>query len=170
MVATISTVSTVNPFAGIPAATFASVAGMTQVNNVTYPISATGGSSGAWTVTFSLINSTTFPAYSSGGTLTPSLYTGDILTVLGGTCTVQPQIEVADGFGHGCHSDLRRGDAGRLHRLPRSSGRDEWRNGLGRDGDAQLSGRGHQRHHRKRRHELRDDDHQCSGGVGHVGE
>jgi len=93
MVATISTVSTVNPFAGIPAATFASVAGMTQVNNVTYPISATGGSSGAWTVTFALINSTTFPAYTSGGTLTPSLYTGDILTVLGGTCTVQPLIE-----------------------------------------------------------------------------
>lgn len=72
-VVTVSTVSATNPFAnmvsiGAPI-TFQGVVGMTQINGLSGFVTAVGGSSGAWTATVT-INSTTFTAYASGGTIT----------------------------------------------------------------------------------------------------
>jgi hypothetical protein len=66
-VVTLSTGGASNPFAVGNTITFASVAGMTQINALVGSVIAAGGTSGAWTVTTS-INSSAFTAWSSGGT------------------------------------------------------------------------------------------------------
>ena len=67
-VVTISTVSGSNPFTVGNSALFASVVGMTQINGLTGIVTAIGGASGAWTATVN-INTTSFTAYASGGTM-----------------------------------------------------------------------------------------------------
>lgn len=66
-VATLSTGGGSNPFAVGNTITFASIVGMTQLNGLVGTVTAIGGTSGAWTVTFN-INTTAFTAYASGGT------------------------------------------------------------------------------------------------------
>jgi hypothetical protein len=56
-----------NPFTIGQAVVFASVVGMTQINGLSGTVTATGGTSGAFTATTS-INSSGFTAYVSGGT------------------------------------------------------------------------------------------------------
>lgn len=67
-VVTINTVGS-NPFAVGNTVGLTGVVGMTQINNVNAKVTATGGSSGAWTITIN-VNSTGFGAYVSGGTMT----------------------------------------------------------------------------------------------------
>lgn len=67
-VVTINTVSVSNPFTNGTTAGLTGVTGMTQINNVNATITATGGSSGAWTITLN-VNSSGFGVYGSGGTL-----------------------------------------------------------------------------------------------------
>jgi hypothetical protein len=88
---TINTVSATNPFtvgqligiSGIPS-------GMTQIANQAALVSAIGGASGAWTVTV-LINSTSYTAYTSGGTLNYGYFFNP------GTPTQAPAIHVRSG-------------------------------------------------------------------------
>lgn len=73
-VVTISTVSVTNPFALLASAaaspvTVNGVAGMTQINGLSGICTATGGVSGAWTVTLTGIDSSGFSVYTSGGNL-----------------------------------------------------------------------------------------------------
>ena len=70
-VVTINTVSASNPVLIGEIMSFAGVVGMTQINGLNGTVSATGGSSGAWTFTVN-INSSGFTAYSSAGTATPT--------------------------------------------------------------------------------------------------
>lgn len=74
-VVTINTVSGANPFSIGNNVGFQGVAGMTQINGLVGNITATGGSSGAWTFTVN-INSSGFGVYSSGGTVNPYVLTG----------------------------------------------------------------------------------------------
>jgi hypothetical protein len=67
-VVTISSTAAANPMTVGQTAYFSGVVGMTQINNQYGTITATGGSSGAWTATVN-IASTSYTAYSSGGTL-----------------------------------------------------------------------------------------------------
>lgn len=73
-VVTINTVSVSNPFAIGNTIGFSGVGGMTQINGLTGTVTATGGSSGAWTVTVN-INSSAFSAFTSGGTANPYVLT-----------------------------------------------------------------------------------------------
>lgn len=66
-VVTLSTGGSTNPFAVGNTITFASIAGMTQLNGLVGTVTAIGGVTTAWTVTIS-INTTAFTAWSSGGT------------------------------------------------------------------------------------------------------
>jgi len=66
-VATLSTGGASNPFAVGNTITFASIVGMTQLNGLVGTVTAIGGVTTAWTVTFN-ISTTAFTAYASGGT------------------------------------------------------------------------------------------------------
>jgi hypothetical protein len=69
-VVTLSNPSSVNPFSAGQSILFSStVGGMTQIQGLDAVISATGGTSGAWTVTVP-INSSAFSAFTSGGVIT----------------------------------------------------------------------------------------------------
>lgn len=67
-VATLNNTNSVNPFSAGQNISFGSIGGMTQLNGTVATISATGGVSGAWTLTFA-IDSTGFGAYTSGGVI-----------------------------------------------------------------------------------------------------
>lgn len=67
-VATINNPTTVNPFSAGQSIIFGSIGGMTQLNGTIAAVSATGGVSGAWTLTFT-IDSTGFGTYTSGGVI-----------------------------------------------------------------------------------------------------
>lgn len=73
-VVTINTVAVSNPFSNGNTIGFSGVVGMTPINGLTGTVTATGGSSGDWTVTVN-INSLGFPAYVSGGTANPYVLT-----------------------------------------------------------------------------------------------
>jgi hypothetical protein len=66
-VVTVSTGGGSNPFAVGNTITFTSVGGMTQINGQVGTVTAIGGVSTAWTITTS-INSSSFSAFTSGGT------------------------------------------------------------------------------------------------------
>ena len=92
---TLSTVSGTNPFANALAIGYAYIKGASGVANQLVPITAVGGSSGAWTVTG------TFPSgYTSGGTLWGGAigiiraagYTNPILVDSGGSGQDQPDL------------------------------------------------------------------------------
>lgn len=82
-VVTTSLVQAYNPFNNGNVLYFQSVSGMTQINGLFGTVTATGGSSGAWTATVN-INSSAFSTYTSGGTLAPP---------------VQPNGGITDGDG-----------------------------------------------------------------------
>jgi hypothetical protein len=69
-VVTVSTVQGTNPFSTVSGSNSIIVSaittGMTQINNIQGTVTATGGSSGAWTATTN-INSSAFTAWSAGG-------------------------------------------------------------------------------------------------------
>lgn len=67
-VVTTSDTAATNPFQVGQEVTFTGVAGMTQINGLYSTVVATGGSSGAWTITVN-INSSAFSVYTSGGSL-----------------------------------------------------------------------------------------------------
>lgn len=67
-VVTVSTGGSSNPFTVGQYVTFDSVLGMVEINGLTGLVTATGGSTGAWTITVA-INSSGFTAYTSGGNL-----------------------------------------------------------------------------------------------------
>lgn len=75
-VVTLSTTQKINPFGVGTQLKFASVGGMTQINGLTGTVTAIGGSAGAWTVTVN-INSSAFSAYTSGGTASVPIASGD---------------------------------------------------------------------------------------------
>lgn len=68
-VVTVSNVIGANPFYVGQIVTFAGVGGMTQINGLTANVIAVGGASGAWTATINL-NTTSFSAFTAGGTMT----------------------------------------------------------------------------------------------------
>lgn len=128
-VVTINTVSATNPFASISSSsdspiTINGVTGMTQINGVSAIVTATGGVSGAWTLTLGTLNSTTFSAYVSGGTVA-NYHTGAVVqsncftavagrgnaidvTLLGNSfCGYNVDLTVSSGAGHytGIHND-----------------------------------------------------------------
>ena len=74
-VVTFSDTSSTNPFVIGDTLKIAGVSGMTQINGLYGVVQALGGVSGAWTVTLN-VNSSTFTAYTSGGTayVSPALY------------------------------------------------------------------------------------------------
>jgi len=83
-VVTINSNAVANPFSNGQVVTFSNVLGMTQINGLSGTISATGGSTGAWTITVG-INSTSFSTYTSGGQV------GICITgVSGGICILNP--------------------------------------------------------------------------------
>jgi hypothetical protein len=67
-VVTVNTVAASNPYAIGQWVSFSGVVGMSQINARTGPVTAIGGSSGAWTVTVG-IDSSGFSAWTSGGTM-----------------------------------------------------------------------------------------------------
>lgn len=67
-VVTINNTSALNPFSAGQKVRFSNIVGMTQLNDQTVAVSATGGTAGAWTLTF-LIDSTGYGTYTSGGTV-----------------------------------------------------------------------------------------------------
>jgi hypothetical protein len=67
-VVTISTSSSANPFAVGNQIAFTSIGGMTQLLPLVGTVTAIGGTSTAWTITTN-INTTSFSAYTSGGTV-----------------------------------------------------------------------------------------------------
>jgi len=80
---TINTVSATNPFAGTPVGlTYMYLKGATGLSNRVVAVSATGGSSGAWTVT----TSTSLAGWTSGGVL----YAGAVgmIRAVGYTCPI----------------------------------------------------------------------------------
>lgn len=79
-VVTLSTGGGSNPFAVGNTITFASVGGMTQINGLVGTVTAIGGVTTAWTVTVN-INSTSFSAYTSGGTAASFGVGNEILTI-----------------------------------------------------------------------------------------
>jgi hypothetical protein len=98
-IVTVNTVSGSNPFAVSQVVAFTGVLGMTQINNLTGTISAIGGSSGAWTITVG-INSTSFTAYTSAGTVGVTI-TG----VSGGLCVLNPYTILYGSDGYWAWSD-----------------------------------------------------------------
>ena len=79
-VVTISTGGSANPFEPGNTVAFASVGGMTELNSLTSFVAAIGGVSGAWTVTVN-IDSASFSAYTSGGTIASYSAANEIYTL-----------------------------------------------------------------------------------------
>jgi hypothetical protein len=70
-VATISDASLTHPFSAGQVVVFSGVNGMTQINGQDLTVSAAGGTTGAWTLTFAL-DSTGYGTYTSGGAIKSS--------------------------------------------------------------------------------------------------
>lgn len=99
-VVTVSTGGGSNPFAVGNTITFASVVGMTQINNLVSTVAAIGGSSGAWTITVN-INSTAFTAWASGGTASSFGVGNQLITVPFGSLTAGQVITLEDPCQYG---------------------------------------------------------------------
>lgn len=85
-VVTLSTGGGSNPFSVGQTITFASIVGMTQLNGLVGTVTAIGGVTTAWTVTFN-INTTAFTAWASAGTAASFGAGNQILTVPFGSLT-----------------------------------------------------------------------------------
>ena len=77
---------------------FSGVTGMTQINGLTGTVTAVGGAAGAWTYTVN-INSTSFSAYSSGGTAALAISAYDTMILVAGGGSTSATITWPPGFG-----------------------------------------------------------------------
>jgi hypothetical protein len=88
-VVTLSTGGASNPFAVGNTITFASIVGMTQLNGLVGTVTAIGGVTTAWTVTFN-INTSAFTAWASAGTASSFGVDNQIISIPFGSLTSTP--------------------------------------------------------------------------------